>query len=82
MKLSEAVGALMRGRSGVAVAVSVDGVRQLATESTLRGGRLLAPFAIRYIVVPVADEWLIRHRFVSTDWRAPNSTMAPPSSLN
>ena len=30
-------------------------VRQLATESTLRGGRLLAPYAIRYIVVPVAD---------------------------
>ena len=25
------------------------------TESTLRGGRLLAPYAIRYIVVPVAD---------------------------
>jgi GT2 family glycosyltransferase len=30
-------------------------VEQLATESTLRGGRLLAPYAIRYIVVPVAD---------------------------
>jgi hypothetical protein len=30
-------------------------VRQLATESTLRGGRLLAPYAIRFIVVPVAD---------------------------
>ena len=30
-------------------------VRQLASESTLRGGRLLAPYAIRYIVVPVAD---------------------------
>lgn len=26
--------------------------------------------------VPVADEWLIRHRFVSTDWRSPESTMA------
>jgi hypothetical protein len=24
-----------------------------------------------------ADEWLIRHRFVSTDWRAPDSTMVP-----
>jgi hypothetical protein len=31
--------------------------------------------------VPVGDEWLIRHRFVSTDWRAPNSTMAPPSAV-
>jgi hypothetical protein len=31
--------------------------------------------------VPVGDEWLIRHRFVSTDWRAPDSTMAPPSSV-
>jgi len=30
-------------------------IGQIATESTLRGGRLLAPFAIRYIVVPVAD---------------------------
>lgn len=25
--------------------------------------------------VPVGDEWLIRHRFVSTDWRSPASTM-------
>ena len=32
-------------------------------------------------LVPVGDEWLIRHRFVSTDWRHPDSTMAPPSSL-
>lgn len=31
--------------------------------------------------VPVGDGWLIQHRFVSTDWRAPDSTMAPPSSL-
>ena len=32
--------------------------------------------------VPVGDEWLILHRFVSTDWHAPGSTMvrtAPPS---
>jgi len=28
--------------------------------------------------VPVADEWLIRHRYVSVDWRIPESTMAPP----
>ena len=26
--------------------------------------------------VPVGDEWLIRHRFVSTDWIAPESQMA------
>ena len=26
--------------------------------------------------VPVGDDWLIRHRFVSTDWSAPDSTMA------
>ena len=26
--------------------------------------------------VPVGDEWLIAHRFVSTDWRADGSTMA------
>jgi len=32
-----------------------DVIGQIASESTLRGGRLLAPFAIRYIVVPVAD---------------------------
>ena len=28
--------------------------------------------------VPVGEKWLIRHRFVSTDWAAPNSTMAEP----
>jgi hypothetical protein len=27
--------------------------------------------------VPVGDDWLIRHRFVSTDWRSPRSTFAP-----
>ncbi len=27
--------------------------------------------------VPVGSGWLIQHRFVSTDWRAPGSTMAP-----
>ena len=26
--------------------------------------------------VPVGDEWLIRHRLVSADWRAPDSAMA------
>jgi hypothetical protein len=26
--------------------------------------------------VPVDDRWLIRHRFVATDWRSPDSTMA------
>lgn len=26
--------------------------------------------------VPVGDQWLIRHRFISTDWAAPDSTMA------
>ena len=26
--------------------------------------------------VPVGDDWLIKHRLVSTDWAAPNSTMA------
>lgn len=30
---------------------------------------------------PVGHRWLIRHRFVSTDWRANDSTMAAPSSL-
>lgn len=30
----------------------------------------------RDLFVPVGEEWLIRHRFVSTDWHAPNSTMA------
>lgn len=32
--------------------------------------------------VPVEDEWLIQHRYVSTDWRSPESTMAPPSTGN
>jgi SnoaL-like domain len=30
----------------------------------------------RDLFVPVGDQWLIRHRFVSTDWHAPHSTMA------
>ena len=30
----------------------------------------------RDVFVPVDDAWLIEHRFVSTDWHAPNSTMA------
>jgi hypothetical protein len=30
----------------------------------------------RDVFVPAGDDWLIRHRFVSTDWTAPNSTMA------
>ena len=30
--------------------------------------------------VPDGDNWLIQHRFVSTDWRSPASTMAPPSA--
>ena len=30
--------------------------------------------------VPVDGQWLIQHRFVSTDWRASDSTMAPPGS--
>jgi hypothetical protein len=35
----------------------------------------------RDVFVPLGEDWLIAHRFVSTDWRAPNSTMAPPSSV-
>jgi hypothetical protein len=30
----------------------------------------------RDVFVPIDGDWLIRHRFVSTDWGAPNSTMA------
>jgi len=30
----------------------------------------------RDVFVPDGDDWLIRHRFVSTDWSAPDSTMA------
>ncbi len=33
-----------------------DVLRIIATQSTLRGGRLLAPYGIRYVVVPVADD--------------------------
>ena len=36
----------------------------------------------RDVFVPVGDSWLIAHRFVATDWSAPNSTMAPPSSVS
>jgi hypothetical protein len=34
----------------------------------------------RDTLVPVGDRWLLRHRFVSTDWRADGSTMAAPGS--
>ncbi len=30
----------------------------------------------RDMFVPAGDQWLIRHRFISTDWAAPESTMA------
>ncbi len=30
-------------------------------------------------LVPVGGRWLIAHRFVSTDWRAPESTFTPRS---
>jgi hypothetical protein len=30
----------------------------------------------RDVFVPVGGDWLIRHRFVSTDWTTPDSTMA------
>jgi hypothetical protein len=30
----------------------------------------------RDLFVPVGDDWLIRHRFVSTDWSTTDSTMA------
>jgi hypothetical protein len=36
----------------------------------------------RDVFEPVADEWLIRHRFVSTDWRHSDSTMAPPAAVS
>lgn len=32
--------------------------------------------------VPVGDEWLIKHRYVATDWRAPESTMALPKAVS
>jgi hypothetical protein len=36
----------------------------------------------RDTLVPVGDRWLFSHRFVSTDWRDPASTMAPPGSTD
>jgi SnoaL-like domain len=30
-------------------------------------------------LVPVGDRWLIAHRFVSTDWRAPDSIFGGPT---
>jgi hypothetical protein len=35
----------------------------------------------RDTLVPVGDRWLIAHRLVSTDWVAPGSVMASPSSI-
>ncbi|MCV7172342.1 nuclear transport factor 2 family protein [Mycobacterium manitobense] len=36
----------------------------------------------RDTLTPHDGEWLIRRRFVSTDWRASDSTMASPSSMH
>ena len=36
---------------------------------------------LRDTLVPVDDRWLIQHRLVSTDWRSPDSSMAPPESV-
>jgi hypothetical protein len=30
--------------------------------------------------VPVGDRWLIAHRFVSTDWRSPETTLGAAAS--
>ena len=58
------------------------------TDVTPREARVACYFAVlteigldhygryRDVFVPVDGEWLIRHRFVSTDWSAPDSTMA------
>src|SRR3546814_14204381 len=35
----------------------------------------------RDVLVPAGEEWLIKRRQVSTDWRSSDSTMAPPSSV-
>ncbi len=31
-------------------------------------------------LVPVGDRWLIAHRFVSVDWRSPDTTYAAPTT--
>ncbi len=33
-------------------------------------------------LVPVGERWLIAHRFVSTDWRAPETTFGGTSTLS
>lgn len=43
------------GRPSVAERAVAEALHRIADGDTLRGGRLLAPFAIRYVVVPVAD---------------------------
>lgn len=43
------------GRPSAAEREVAEALRRIANGDTLRGGRLLAPFAIRYVVVPVAD---------------------------
>ena len=42
-------------RPDQAESMVADALEQIAAQNTLRGGRLLAPFGIRYIVIPVAD---------------------------
>jgi hypothetical protein len=57
-------------RSGDAQTFREDGWLDLRGSDPVRGLRY------RDVSVPVDDDWLIRHRFVSTDWSSPDSTMA------
>ena len=79
----------------VDVMVANAGIAQVKTllEVTPDGARVDSYFTViteigldhhgryRDVLEPVGDEWLIRHRYVSTDWRDPRSTMAPPSAV-
>ena len=56
-------------------------VEQLAAESTLRGGRLLAPYAIRYIVVPVADGAVSTRRPAAAASERPRRCARRPARL-
>jgi SnoaL-like domain len=81
------------GMSGVGRIVRHNVANIRFTEVTPRLARVASYFTVfteigldhygryRDTFVPVGDAWLIQHRFVSTDWHAPDSTMARPSSV-
>lgn len=86
--IAEFLGGVAPPQTGVARIVRHNLTNIRSLELTSDRGRVASYFTVvteigldhcgryRDTFVRVGDEWLIQHRLVSTDWAAPNSTMA------